>query len=106
MCHLTSLKLAQEQTPIRVCRLSCDRCENGAAAADLTICINNKGLSAVDILAQICNEYAKKSPGSDDHVMQRSLHNPLKAELKRKLKIREECGTNFDTRLFQLVCAL
>lgn len=105
-CPLTSLKLAQDQIPISVCRLSCDRFENGAAAADLMMCIKNNGLTAVDILAQICHEFAKKPPGSANHVMQSSSANPLKAELKRKLKISEECGRNFDTRLFQLVCLL
>lgn len=64
---------------------------NTSAAADSVVSFQDRRPDAVDVLAQVCHEFALKSEGSLDHI------------LKRKLEIIEECGNNFDRRLFQLV---
>lgn len=101
---LASLKPSHNPIPIIVCRLSCDRGKNATANVDPVVFIQDKYLTAVDVMAQICHEFAMKSQESVNHVMHSRLRNPLKAELKRKLEVSEDGGGTLDRWLFQLVC--
>lgn len=98
-----SHKPSQNSKPIGVWRLTRDRSEDRKTAADSGMGTTDQFITAVDVLAQICYDSTIQSYSSENHATRGNLHKSLKAELKRKLQIHENCNENFDKRLLQLV---
>ena len=103
-CHFASPKSFPNPIPVSVHRLSNDRGQSATVTADPVVCVNGKCIAAVDIMAQICHEFAMNSHASTNQSRQSHLRSPLKAELKRKLEISKDGGGTLDRQLFQLVC--
>lgn len=98
-----SSKPSSNLIPISVYRLSYDKGESATVPPDSAVYINDKCVSAADILAQICHEFTMTSRALANHSVQSSSLVPSKAELKRRLEVNEDgCGT-LDESLFQLV---
>lgn len=98
-----SFKPSSNLVPISVYRLSCDKGESATAAPNSAACINDKCISAADVLAHICHEFALTSHALANYSVQNPSRIPSKAELKRKLEINEDGRGTLDGPLFQLV---
>lgn len=97
--------------PITVYRLSSAQVldENEAntnSLANSPPFLKNNGVSAVDILSQVCREIISKSGDSVRHVIEHETSKPEKAESERRREVIEMYGEELDNRLFQLVSVI
>lgn len=102
--HFASSTPFTNLMPVNVYRLSCDRGESATTTADPAVFIDDKYITATDVMAQICHEFAVKSHALANHLVQSPSRIPSKAELKRKLEVNEDGRGTLNGSLFQLVC--
>lgn len=103
-CRVALSKRSSNLVPISVHRLSCDSGESITAATDSVVYINDKCMTAADVMSQICQEFALESHAQAKYLVQSRSRTALKSELKRKLEINEDGRGTLDRSLFQLVC--
>ena len=102
-CRYASSKPSSNLIPISVYQLSYDRCERVTAPPHSAVYINDKCISAADILAQICHEFTVTSGALANRSVQSSSLIPAKAELKRRLDVNEDGRGILDGSLLSLV---